>query len=220
MADNQNQQGDQNNQNNNAAGGGGQSQVTFTPEQQLVLDRMFAERGEQGRKSGITSVLKEIGVENLDTLKAMLAEADKLKKAQLSETEQLKATLADVQKKLDAESEKAKNAQMRATETLLRAAVIAEALKQNIDESELASVWMALQSDKTLRDSIKAKGDTDEFDGVEAAVKKIAEQHPRWVKSQVPPPPPNLNSQAAGRQSTASNEQLLAAKRSQYAGTI
>jgi hypothetical protein len=64
----------------------------------------------------------------------------------------------------------------------LQAAIRAEALKQHFDEGELGSVWLAAQNDPALTALLQATAESD-FAGVELAVKKIADAHPRWLKT-------------------------------------
>jgi|GEM_PF-2281663 len=177
--------GDGTNGNGSGEGGaGGQRTVTFTPEQQKVIDGLLGERAKRAEQSAVHALLKEFGAEKPEELKAALDEFKKLKAAQLSELEKAQQAAADAQTKIDA-AEKAKaDALAQAQTKLLRAAVIAEAVRLNFDEAEISSVWLALQQDKKLLDSIKPKPDADdEFDGVAKAVEAIAAAHPKWLKT-------------------------------------
>ena len=175
--------GDGTNGNGSGEGGaGGQRTVTFTPEQQKVIDGLLGERAKRAEQSAVHALLKELGVEKPDDLKATLNEFNTLKTAQLSELEKAQKAAVDAQAKIDA-AEKAKaDALAQAQTKLLRAAVIAEAVRLNFDEAEISSVWLALQQDKKLLDSIKPDTD-DEFDGVDKAVEAIAAAHPKWLKT-------------------------------------
>lgn len=64
----------------------------------------------------------------------------------------------------------------------LQAAIRAEALKQQFDEGELGSVWLAVQHDPALGALLQAAAESD-FAAVEQAVKKVADLHPRWLKT-------------------------------------
>lgn len=162
--------------------GSGESKVTFTPEQQKFIDALVGERAKRAEASALNNVLKDLGVEKLDDAKTALGDLKKLKEAQLSDLEKAQHAAKDAQAKIDA-AEKAKaDALAQAQTKLMRAAVLAEAVKQNFDDSELSSVWRALQDDKALLEKIKAQ-DGDEFDGVDKAVEQIAKAHPKWLKT-------------------------------------
>lgn len=167
--------------NGNASGDG---KVTFTAEQQAHVDALLGARAKRAEQSAVAELLKTWGVEKTDDVKLALAEFKQLKDAQKSELEKAQQAAKDAQAKIDA-AEKAKaDALAQAQTKLLRAAVIAEAVKQNFDESEISSVWLALQQDKKLFESMKPKADADdEFEGVDKAVEAIAKAHPKWLKS-------------------------------------
>jgi len=88
----------------NSSGGGGGTETppegdkpkgkTFTQEE---LDALFAQRATQARNSAMTELFKELGVENADSLKAVITKAKEADDAQKSELQkaQDKATAAD-----------------------------------------------------------------------------------------------------------------------------
>lgn len=89
--------------------GGGEAKVTFTPEQQAVIDKLLGERAQRAGASATAEFLKALGVENADALKAMLDEGKKLKTAQMSDLEKANAALKDWETKyatLDGEAKK------------------------------------------------------------------------------------------------------------------
>jgi hypothetical protein len=87
-------------------------------------------------------------------------------------------------KLLEALSEK-EAALVAAQRQSLQAAIRAEALKQQFDEGELTSVWLAVQHDPALAALVQATSEGDLLD-VEQAVKKVADAHPRWLKTHKP----------------------------------
>ncbi len=161
--------------------GSGEGEKKFT---QADLDRLLGERAKRAEASATTELLKKFGVEKVEDVQTALDEFKKLKDAQKSELEKAQQEAKDAQAKIDA-AEKAKADALAAAQTkLLRAAVIAEAVKQNFDEAEISSVWLALQQDKKLFESMKPSADDDaEFENVDKAVAEIAKAHPKWLKS-------------------------------------
>lgn len=71
------------------------SDKTFT---QADLDRIAGEARKAGRQSGLSEFLKELGVDNPDTLKATLAEARKAREASMTEAERANARIAELEK--------------------------------------------------------------------------------------------------------------------------
>ncbi len=68
----------------------------------------------------------------------------------------------------------------KAQEDLLHNAVMAEARKQGAEESEVRSVWLQLKdSPKQLQPIREVEG--GKFAGVDAAVRAILDEHPRWL---------------------------------------
>ncbi len=187
--------------NGDGSGGKGGDEKKFT---QADVDRMLGERAKRAESSAVAELLKTWGVEKTDDVKTTLDEFKKLKDAQKTDLEKAQQAAKDAQAKIDA-AEKAKTDALAQAQTkLLRAAVIAEAVKQNFDEAEISSVWLALQQDKTLLEGIKTKKDSDdEFEGVAQAVEAIAKAHPKWLKT-ADAQKTNINAQnrSAGKKET------------------
>ena len=70
---------------------GAGDKVTFTSEQQEVLNKMFGERAAQGRAAGQAELLKELGVATADEVKAALAQFKQLQDSQKTELEKAQA---------------------------------------------------------------------------------------------------------------------------------
>lgn len=200
-----------------AGDGHGTGEVTFTAEQQKVLDKLFADRAKRGGETAVAELLQGFGVKTVDELKTTFAEANKLRDAQKSELQKAQDESKAAQAKIADAEKKATDALAKARERSLRAAVIAEAQKQNFDETEFTSVWNALKLDTGLIEKIKDKD--DDFEGVADAVKEIAKAHPRWLKTGVTPPP-DINAQNAGRGGKVDVNTIVKQKQAQYAGTI
>jgi hypothetical protein len=175
--------GDEGGAGGNGNGSGG-DKATFSDVQQKEVDRIVAERLKRAAGSETTALLKKLGVEKVEDLETSLGEYKTLKASQLSDLEKAQQAAKDAQAKVDA-AEKAKaDALAVAQQKLMRAAVTAEAVRQNFDESEISSVWLTLQQDKKLYESIKPKAESDdEFEGVDKAVGEIAKAHPKWLKT-------------------------------------
>lgn len=142
---------------------------------QSELDALFAARAKQARESALTEMLKDLGAENLDGLKATLKAADEARKAQMSDLEKAQQATAELKAKLEAEQKARESALAQAQEKLLRAAVLAEAGKQGFNDPNDA--WLYIE-----RASIKAKED-DSFEGIDKVVEAVAKAKPYLVKS-------------------------------------
>ena len=78
-----------------AATGATTSDKMFT---QADVDRIMGETRRTGRQAGINEFLKELGVDNPDTLKATLAEARKAREASMTEAERANARIAELER--------------------------------------------------------------------------------------------------------------------------
>lgn len=158
--------------------GAGEEKKAFT---QAELDALFAQRGKQGASQREKELLEALGVATLEEAKAQLATAKQVEEAQKTELQKAQDAAAKEKARADKAEEDRKVAEAKALETALRSALSAEALKQGIDEAELTSVWREFRDDKNLRDLVEA-GDDDTFTGLDKAMAKIVEDHPRWKK--------------------------------------
>lgn len=108
------------------AGGAGNAgtppaEVKFT---QADLDRIAGDARKDGSKSAVAKALKDLGFESLEAAKAALAEADKLKRAQMSDTERLTAEKAEAERKATEALQSAQQAQERANKALIESEII------------------------------------------------------------------------------------------------
>lgn len=150
---------------------------------QSELDHLFAERARQAQGKAVTDLLKDLGVEKADDLKAFIQKAKDAENASKTELQKLQDQLAAKDKEISTAKTERDTALATATDRLMKAAVIGEATK-TFDETELVSVWMALKADAALLAKIKVKEDGENFDGIADALKEIAKAHPRWIKTQ------------------------------------
>jgi len=77
----------------NANGGGTGGKVEFTAEQQKQIDALLGERAKRAEASGANALLKELGFEKADDLKALVTDFQKRKDAEKSELEKAAAQL-------------------------------------------------------------------------------------------------------------------------------
>jgi hypothetical protein len=152
---------------------GGADKRTFT---QTELDALFAERARQAKQSGIAELLKELGVENPDQVKAALKAAEDAKKAQMTELEKAQAEAAEARKKAEEAEAARQGIEAKAAEKLLRAAIIAEASKAGFNDPNDA--WLYID-----RSAIKAKDD-DSYEGLDKAIEAVVKAKPYLVKQQ------------------------------------
>lgn len=146
---------------------------------QAELDRMFGERTRQARKAGIAELLKELGVEKAEDIKAALQKAKEAEEAQLSELEKANKRAADLEAKAKQADEARTIAEVRAQEKLLKAAVMAEATRQGFNDA--ADAWQFVD-----RTKIEA-GEDDSFKGLDKAVKAVLEAKPYLAKAEERP---------------------------------
>nr|ASV43910.1 capsid scaffolding protein [Hot spring virus BHS1] len=182
----------------------GDERKTYT---QAELDAMFAERARRAADKATSDILAALGVKDIDEAKAKLKAAKEAEDARLSELDKAKKDKAEAEAALANAKAEAAEAVKKARRMLLRSAVIAEASRQQFDDAEIESVWMVVERDKTIADLIKIKDDGESFEGVDKAVKKIAEAHPRWLKS-TSRPPTGTPPRAGGHRSNRSDEPI------------
>ncbi len=152
------------------------------------LDTLFAKRADQASQSAVANLLKELGVEKADDIKAALKKAKDLELSQLSDLEKAQKEAADSKAKLEvAEREKAEIT-AAAAEKLLRAAVLAEAQKQHFYKPDDA--WLYID-----RAAIKVKED-DTYEGLYKAVAAVLKD--REYLADKTPTSPRLGTPRAG----------------------
>ena len=143
---------------------------------QSELDHLFAERARQAQGKALGDLLKDLGVEKADDLKAIIARAREHENANKTALEKAQADSADWQKKFAAIQAERDQAIAQFKESTRRSAVLAEATKQNFRDDALDDVWRVLDPSKlSEKDGALA--------GVEDAVKAIAKAKPHWLKA-------------------------------------
>lgn len=165
---------------------GGQADTkSFT---QAELDKMFADRAKQARQSAQADLLKALGVDDFDALKALLKEAASLKQSQMSESEKLQAE-ADKAAKRAAELEAALNAERQAARESKRDAAIKEAAK-NVENPGDVVVWAQANAADQLAKTLTDEGAVD-GKAVKELVEACRKARPNWFTAGGPGSPSN-----------------------------
>jgi hypothetical protein len=155
--------------------GTGEEKRTFT---QAELNALFGERGRQAKQAAISELLKDLGVESPEAIKAALKAATEAKAAQMTELEKARAQAAEALKKAE-EAEQARTAtEAKALERLMRAEVIAVASQLGFNDS--ADAWLYID-----RAAIKVKED-DSFEGIDKALEAVVKSKPYLIKTSQP----------------------------------
>lgn len=150
---------------------------------QAELDALFTDRANRAADTATKKLLETLGVKDADEAKAKLTKAKEAEDAQLSELQKAQKAKDDAEAAAAKAKSDANAALAKAQRKLMVSAIQLEAAKQNFDDGEVTSVQMAILNDQALLDLIKAKDDGESFDGVDKAVKKVADAHPRWLKT-------------------------------------
>ncbi len=168
----------------NGDGAGKKPDDKTTPDTKFTqadLDRVAGEARKSGREVGVNDLLKELGFTKADDLKTLLADAKKRAEAEKSDLEKAQSEAADWKKKAEEALNDSKTTAEKAQETLMRAAVLAEASKPEyrIKADALPDVWAFIK-----RESIKPKDGADgEFTGIGEALKALAKAKPYLVET-------------------------------------
>ncbi len=156
---------------------------------QADLDRVAGESRKSGRETGLNDLLKDLGVEKADDLKALVSDTRKKQDAEKSELQKALEKIEELSKTAKSAEAKRDEALSKATERLLKAAVLTEAAKPDhkIRADALADVWTFLD-----RSAIKIKDDGETFDGIAEAIKAVVKAKPYLVdnKPKGPGSPP------------------------------
>lgn len=151
------------------------NQVTFTPEQQKVLNEMFAERAKQGGSAALTELFASLSVKDSGELKTLIDDAKKLKDAQKSEAEKQLEREATLKMQAETLTKELDGMKSQLRETTLKSAVLAEATKHNFHD--VNDAWLHID-----RAAITEKD--GKFENIEKLVEAIAKAKPHLIKSQ------------------------------------
>lgn len=144
---------------------------TFT---QAEVDAMLGDRAKRASEASMKKMLEALGVSDLDTAKATLAEAEKLRQSQMSELEKAQKTAEKLQAELEAEKAAKADALAKAAETQLRSAVLAEAAAAGFHNP--ADAWLYIDREKL---ELTEGG---EVKGAKAVVEAVAKERAYLLK--------------------------------------
>lgn len=166
---------------------GQQKQVTMTQE---AFDNVMKERVGRAKNSAVSSLLSDVGLEDVDGLKAALTEWTKIKDEQKTELEKIQgdldtSTAKATELETDLEKEKA-----RARTYMLRSSVISAARDADFLKESLEDVWLLVSTTEDLSSKLSVEG--EEVKGADALVKEVAKLRPHWIEQKQRPgtPPP------------------------------
>ncbi len=178
---------------------------------QADTDQIAGKARDEGRKTAVSELLKDLGLEKIDDLKTLVTDTRKKQDAEKSELQKAQERNEELAKAAKAADAKRDEALAKATERLMKAALLAEASKPEykIRPDALADVWTFLD-----RSAIKVKDDGETFEGVAEAIKAVVKAKPYLVddKPRGPgsPPAPNANGR---REKEPSDEDKARAQR-------
>ena len=135
---------------------------------------MQAERAKHAKSAAITDLMKDLGVETPEALKAALKKLNDLEASTKTDQEKLAEENKKLKEAAEAVKLEAENKSKAAAERLMKAEVMAEAGKQKIRTDALADVWLFI--DKT-----KITEKDDVFIGVKEAVEAVVKAKPYMV---------------------------------------
>lgn len=172
---------------------------------QTEANRLIGQARKQGRESGLSDLLKELGFEKADDLKALITEARDRKAAELTEAEKLQQQLeAERKKNADFEATLQRERQQRLEST--RDAAIREAA-QKANASVPADVVMWAKGSEGgdyLSDTLAEDGSVNDK-AVAALVEACKKARAGWFSTTHPGSP----SQGGGKPPVPNNEKLM-----------
>lgn len=152
--------------------GTGEEKRTFT---QAELNALFGERGRQAKQAAISELLKELGVEKPEDIKAALKKAKDAEAAQMTELEKAQAEKADALKKAEEAEQARTTTEAKALERLMKAEVKIAAAQMGFNDP--ADAWLYID-----RTAIKVTDD-DTFEGIDKALEAVVKSKPYLVKA-------------------------------------
>lgn len=153
------------------------------------VNRFNAESNRKAAEKAKAELLEAFGVKTPDEIKTALETLKKIEDEKKSELEKAQAEVAKHKADADKAKADAELALSNANERLMQAAVLLEAQKAGVEDSEIKSVWRELRDTPALLEKLKPN-DAGEYEGAAEAVKKIVEAHPKWVTATPKPKTP------------------------------
>jgi hypothetical protein len=160
---------------------------------QEAFDNLMKERVGRAKNSAVSGLLSDVGLEDVDGLKAALTEWTKIKDEQKTELEKIQgdldtSTAKATELEVDLEKEKA-----RARTYMLRSSVISAARDADFLKESLEDVWLLVSTTEELSSKLSVDdGDKEKVKGADALVKEVAKLRPHWIEQKQRPgtPPP------------------------------
>lgn len=150
------------------------------------VNRFNAESNRKAEEKARRELLDSLGVKTPEEAKTALESLKKIEDEKKSELEKAQADAARHKAEADKAKADSEIALSKANERLMQSAVLLEAQKAGVEDSELKSVWRELRDSPALLEKLK-QNDAGEFEGAAEAVKEIVKAHPKWVAT--PPKP-------------------------------
>ncbi len=156
---------------------GQQKQVTMT---QDALDTLFTERADRAKNSAISGLLSDVGVEDVDGLKAALTDWNKIKDEQKTELEKIQGDLDTSTAKTEGLETELEEAKGRARTYMLRSSIISAARDADFLKESLEDVWLLISTTEDLFSKLSVE--EDQVKGADALVKEVAKLRPHWIE--------------------------------------
>ena len=162
---------------------------TFSQEE---LDAIVGNRSKESRQAAINELLKELGEENLDGLKAKHKAAKDAEEAALSEQQKLTKRAETAEVKAQELEQKLKDEQAARLRDKLQNDVLIAASNAKSQHPEDVWQWLNANAAEDLAKAINDKGEVDKK-VVEGLVGKAKDARPSWFEAQrkVPGSPSN-----------------------------
>lgn len=162
-------------------------EATFT---QADMDRIAGERAKRAAEAAATKLLAKLGVDDVDTAAALLAEYRQRQAADMSEAEKAAAAIADARKEADTlkaalEAERAQRVADKRDNALAQALASAQA----IDADDVV-LWLQRNAQDAVSALVQSDGTIDP-DGVTALVAKARSERPHFFRPGGPGSPSN-----------------------------
>jgi hypothetical protein len=180
----------------------------------------FHARQAQARKNAADeerqNILKNLGVESVDDLKAVLQELQNLRESNESEAEKQEREKQEIALNFQKVTERAEKAestleglQKEILEQKAFTLIKSSAKKENIKDDELIVMW--LQSDRGKENYVSLFENGEIVgDAIEAIITKCKEDQPDWFKTQSPGSPSNSGKRGLSDEEKAKNLRGLA----------
>lgn len=149
-------------------------ETTFT---QADLNAHAGNARKEGREKAINDLLKELELEKADDLKALVTEARKRKKDEMTEAERLSAELTEANKKLEAANQRAAQAETARIADQVNARI--EKLAKGASNPEDVTDFIRARWLEQLNAAVSEDGKVDEK-AIEKLVADVRKERPAW----------------------------------------